>query len=288
MPEPAIPSETSTKTPSGTPATARVPITPSTQELIDRELAFGRDLRRRQPLVWWATLVGPFLATAAVLAALWATKGWEFVAKLAATAVVTFFSMGRFAILLGSDAPKADAAGLIEEVDAEHFSFLTSFQIFSLVTWMDLCVATLLIFHAAFLFRLPKLGPGMLRLREEGEFFMQYQPWIRRFSVVGLALFVAFPLAATGSIAGSIFGQLMGMTRRSILLAIVAGSILGNGAMFFFGGLIRRTGIFDPNNPLNLLGGVGIIIVAVAFLGWRYSKLKKRLARQGRFIRREG
>lgn len=254
------------------------PATPTSGELLARELAFGADLRRRQPVLWWSTLLGPFVLTALVLATLWVTKGWEFVAKLVGTALAAFFGLGRFVILLGSDAAKNDAAGIVADAEAKRFQFLTSLELFAMVSWMDLCVATLLVFHAAFLFRIPRLGPGMLKLREEGEFFMQYQPWMRRFSILGLALFVAFPLAATGSVAGSIFGQLMGMTRRSIMLSIVLGTMIGNGGMYFFGGAIRKLGIFDPSNPWNLIAGVGVIIAVIAFLGWRYAKLKKKLA----------
>lgn len=255
---------------------------PSTNDLVARELAFGRELRNRQPLLWWSTLLGPFALTALILATLWITKGWEFVAKLVGTALGTFFGLGRFVILLGSDAAKADAAGLASDADTKHFQFLTSLQLLAMVTWMDLCVACLLIFHAAFLFRIPKIGPGMLKLREEGEFFMLYQPWMRRFTIAGLALFVAFPLAATGSVAGAIFGQLLGMPRRSIVLSIVLGTMLGNGGMYFFGGALRKLGIFDPTNPWNLVGGVAAIIAVIALLGWRYNAMKKKMKRDGK------
>lgn len=249
--------------------------------LVEREASFGREFRTQYPLVWWGTLLGPFVLSAAVLVVLWIVRGWDFVLQLLGTALVTFFGLGRFVILLGSDRARTEGAGLAEASEAARFKFMTAFELFCMVTWMDLCAATLLVFHAGFLFKLPKLGPRLLTLREEGVFFMQYQPWMRRFTLLGLTLFVMFPLAATGSVAGSIFGQLLGMHRKSVLLAIVLGTLVGNGSMYFFGGLIRRLGIFDPSNPWNLIGGAVLIIAVIAFLGYRYNAMKKQLT-QGR------
>jgi Putative small multi-drug export protein len=242
-------------------------------QLLHHEAKFADEFRREYPLIWWATLVGPFIVTGAMLAYLWFERGGEFVAKLLGTALATFFGLGRFVILFGSDMKDPSAASHAEE--ASRFNFMTSSELFTMVTWMDLFAACLLIFHAGFLYRIPKLGPGMVKLREEGEFFMKTQPWMRRFTFIGVALFVAFPLAATGSIAGSIFGRLLGMSRKATLAALVAGTLLGNGAMFLGSELINKIPFFDKDNPLNLVGGLAVIVGIIVFLNWRYQKFKK-------------
>lgn len=248
----------------------------SESELLGSESKFADTFKRDYPLIWWATLVGPFVVTGAMLAVLYFVRGGEFAAKLVGTAFATFFGLGRFVILFGSDMKDPSAAAHAEE--ARQFSFMTSAELFAMVSWMDLMAAFLLIFHAGFLYKIPKLGPGMLKLRSEGEFFMKTQPWMKRFTFIGTALFVAFPLAATGSVAGSIFGRLLGMSRTATLGALMAGTLLGNGAMFMGSELINKIPFFDKDNPLNLVGGVVLIVGLIALLNWRYQKFKRQFA----------
>lgn len=248
------------------------------------EAKFADSFRRDFPLAWWATLLGPFLITAALLATLAASRGVDFVLKLAGTAVVTFFGLGRFVILFGSDAPKADIAGLTAfEQEAKQFNFLTRGELFTMVTWMDLFVAILLVFHAGFMFRIPKVGPKLLALREEGQFFMSVQPWMRRFAFLGLAAFVVIPIAATGSVGGSILGRMLGMSRFATIMAIVVGTLLGNSVMLLAGKALSKIPFFDPHNPLSLVAGVVVIAGLIFFLNVHYKRLKQRWRDDARF-----
>lgn len=239
------------------------------------EVTYGDTFRRDYPLGWWATLLAPFVLTGAMLASLGLTRGWDFVAKLVAAATSSFFVLGRFVILLGSGEAGPAFEGHAEDV--AKFKFLSTPELFTMVTWMDLCTACLLVFHASFIYKIPKLGPRLLSLRDEGQFFLRYQPWIRRFTFVGLSVFVAIPIAATGAIAGSIFGRLLGMTRTATILAIFCGTMLGNGAMLALRGVIHKLPFLDPNNPWNLAIGIAVIVGVVGLLNWRYRKLKKEL-----------
>lgn len=252
------------------------------ERLRAEEETFGEGFRRQRPVVWWATLVGPLAATAGVLLALGLTRGYDFVLKLVGTAIGTFFGLGRFVILLGSDQPARHAALSPEHAgEAARYKFMTSVELFAMVTWMDVLAATLLIFHAGFLYRIPWLGPRMLALHGDGQFFLRYQPWIRRFTFVGLAMFVMIPVAATGSVGGAILGRLLGMTRRASLLAILCGTLAGNAMMFSLGRAIRRIPFLDPHNPWNYAAGLGIIVLVIALLNGRYRSLKRRLLAEG-------
>jgi len=239
------------------------------------EVKFGDTFRRDYPMGWWATLLAPFLLSGAMLASLGLTRGWDFVAKLLAAATSSFFVLGRFAILLGEKAHGAIAEGHAEDI--AKFKFLAAPEIFTMITWMDVCTACLLVYHASFLYKIPKLGPRLLSLRDEGQFFLRYQPWIRRFTFIGLSLFVAIPIAATGAIAGSIFGRLLGMTRTATILAICCGSLIGNGLMLGLRESLNAVPFLDPNNPWNLAIGIAVILGVVGLLNWRYRKLKKDL-----------
>jgi len=248
---------------------------PPDHEILTGEARFADNLRREYPLVWWVTLVGPFAATAAVLVMLGVSRGWEFVLKLTGTALATFFAAGRFVILFGSDMKEKGE-------EASRFGFMTSRELFVMVSWMDLFVACMLIFHASFMFRIPRFGPAMLQLREDGEFVLQSHAWMRRFTLLGLALFVSFPLAATGSVAGSIFGRLLGLSRAATLFGIIAGTFIGNGAMLLGKKVINQIPFFDKDNPLNIVGGIAVITGLVLLLNWRYRKMKKEWAAKGR------
>jgi hypothetical protein len=246
-------------------------------DLVGQETKFGDDLRRQQPLLWWATLIGPIAISGAALVVLGLSRGVDWVLQLMGTAVVTFFGLGRFVILLGSDGGGIHPEDAAEAAERARFSFFTAMELFAMVSWMDMVAGVLLVFHAGFLFKIPKLGPALLKVRSEGEFFMKYQPWVRRFTFAALTLFVAIPVAATGSVGAAIFGRLLGMTRKATLLAILAGTVIGNGAIYLIGRhIIRYVPFFDPRSPLNLLAGAGIILLLVVLLGWRYNKLKQR------------
>ncbi|MBL0926318.1 MAG: small multi-drug export protein [Phycisphaerales bacterium] len=240
--------------------------------LIAGEARFDRELRERRPLLWALTLAGPPLATLALLAWVWLVHGWDFVAKLAGFAVITFFGAGRFIILFGkADHAAVDTAaadgGLIEALR------MTPTQLFVMVTWMDMVAAVLLVFHAGFLLRIPKIGPAMAALSEEGRFVMARYPKVRRWTFVGLATFVIVPLAATGSVGGAIFGRLLGMGRGSTLVAIFIGSVVGNGIMLAGAGVLNR--YIDTNNPVFLVGGITVIVGLVIALERRYRKIKR-------------
>ncbi len=187
-----------------------------------------------------------------------------FVGKLATTAIIAFFVFGRFIILGGG-----------EQGSDEIHSFLTSGQLFGLMSYLDLLVAVVLSFHIGFMFKIPVLGPKVSELVADGQVILKLQPWMRRATFWGLVAFVVFPLAATGSVGGSIFGRLLGMTRSATLIGIAVGSVIGNGIMYLFSDLINR--YLDKDNPLLFWGGVVVIVGLIVFLERRYRKMKKDL-----------
>jgi hypothetical protein len=224
--------------------------------------------RREQPTLWLLSLVLPFAVTGVVLAAIGVFVGWEFLWKLIVKALITFFGAGRFIILAGGDAGN-DAA----------LSSMTRGQLFAMVTYMDLLVAALLVAHAGFIFRIPKFGPAMAALQEDGEFILNLHPWMRRMAFLGLVLFVMFPLAATGSLGGAIFGRLLGMSRLATFAAIVTGSVLGNGIMWLFAGVLSK--YLNKDHPGLLIGGITVILALMLFMNWRYRVMKRRDRERG-------
>lgn len=239
---------------------------------------FETSLRRERPMVWWATLCGPFVITAAVLSAIGIVAGMAMVGRTVFAAAATFFIFGRFAILLGSDASAAaDAAANVEA--AEYVRFLTSEELFALVTYMDFMTALLIAFHIGFLFRLPWAGPKLAGVAADAHFILRMMPWMRRATFLGLVVFVVFPTSTTGSIGGSIVGRLLGMGRFQTLMAIFTGSVIGNGIMYYFSEQLHPwKEMFQDSLAAQIATVIVIIVLVVAIEKWFRYKKKQFLA----------
>ncbi len=191
--------------------------------------------------------------------------GFSFTRKLATMAVVALVVLGRFVILSGRDGGLLDFSGQI-----------TSAQLFTLVTYLDLMTALVLAFHIGFLFQGALHWSSYFSAGYRWHFILDKQPWMRKATFFGLICFVGFPLAATGSIGGSIFGRLLGMSRIATFNGIMIGTLLGNGAMFFFSDLASE--YLDKDNPYLKYGGFAVILTLVIILERRYRKLRDNYA----------
>ncbi len=233
---------------------------------IDDRDNFENSFRKKYPLLWFSTLIGPFLLTAAILVVLYFVRGAKWMWGLVGTAVFTFFVLGKFAIIFGADVPAESV---------QVYEIPTVWEIFVMLVYMDLITAMLLAFHTGYLFQLPWVGPKMSALATDGRFILKSNPWMERATFVGLVAFVVFPLAATGSIGGSIFGRLLGMSRGRVLLGVCLGSIIGCGLMYLCSGLVRQVGV-DPKDPVFLWGGIAVIAALLLLLNHRYQRAKAR------------
>lgn len=229
-------------------------------QLQTAEEAFTISFRQQYPVIWWLTLVGPFVLSFGIVVGVGLLAGWQWATRLVGTAAATFFFFGRFVILGG-------------EAQNPYMRFFSPEQLLLLVTYMDLMTASLLVCHSGFLFRIPFLGPRMLALVEDGQYILRVHPWMKRLTFVGLVAFVMLPLAATGSVGGAIFGRLLGMSRTSVFTGVMLGSILGNGLMYLGANLINR--YLDRNNPWLTVGGVAIVGLVIFWLNYRYQRMKR-------------
>lgn len=221
---------------------------------------FETSLRREHPVIWWATLVGPLSLPVLGLAVILVVAGRDLAERLLLTAVATFFFLGRF-VILGGQEPSADY-------------FFSPEELFALVLFMDLMTALVLAFHTGFISRLPWVGAHLRDLAGHGRAIVQAHPWIRRTTFIGVVALVIFPVAATGSVGGSVLGHLLGMSRRATFLAVALGSFLGSGIMYCGAALINR--YVDRNRPFVTV----LAVVVLALLAWllrlRYRRLRQR------------
>ncbi|MBW6508667.1 MAG: hypothetical protein K0A94_03880 [Desulfuromonadales bacterium] len=226
--------------------------------------------------VWFFTLIGPFALSLTLLVLFYLQHGWSFVKALLLTATAVFFFFGRFVILGGSSGSSTEASGAVDEAMQEAVQqaarFFSSGELAFLVFYMDVMVACLLAFHIGFLYRLPLLGEKLKELQEDGKFILASNPWMKSATFAGIVAFCVFPLAATGSVGGSIFGRLLGMSRIGTLMGVVTGSAVGCSLMYFGATLINR--YLDRDNPWLTIGGIVFIVLMILWLNQRYRKMK--------------
>ena len=249
--------EQSTTPASGNPESLR-------KELVESFTKFEKSFRNNYPIFWLITLLAPFIVTIVVLVVIGMTMGWAQSWKLISHAFLTFFVFGRFIILTGMEG---------EAHDAYKITMLPG-ELFWMVTYMDFMVAMFVTFHMGLLFRIPYVGPKIALLVWDGKFVMDTQPWIRRVAFLGLVLFVIFPTSTTGSIGGSIFGRLLGLSRLMTVAGVLAGSLLGNGIMWNFAKIINQ--YVGVNNIWTKVAGGAILVVLVILLEMRYRAVKNK------------
>ncbi len=243
----------------------------ASDSLLASEKRFTKNLKATQPILWWGTLIGPFGLSAIMLLAAWGFKGWEYMVNLVAASGAIFFGLGRAVLLMGNSA----------EATSGWQKFLLSMstlELSGLVIWLDTFIAFIMVFHASYLYRIPKIGPAMLALQEDGEFILSNHPWFRRFAWLGLIVFVLIPFAATGSVGGSIVGRILGLSRWATLSGVVIGSIASTGIVFAFAQELKKFGLFSGDSPWAMAAGIAFVLILAGLLNWRYRKVKARWA----------
>jgi uncharacterized membrane protein len=217
-------------------------------------LEFEKNFYRNYFPLWLGTLVGPGVLTFFVLSAVYQVAGREYFLKLSGAALYSFAFAGRFTIIT-------------------PLQGLSPTELFWMVTYQDVMVALFFAFHVGFMYRLPWVGPKIAELSADSEFILAHQPWMKRLTFLGLLSFIAFPLAATGSVGGAIFGRLLGLSRWAIFWGSAIGAVIGNAAMLF---LARTIDTYLPeNSPIVTYGGIAVIIGVVVLLERRYTSMKR-------------
>ncbi len=234
------------------------------QQLLRSFTDFELSFRRRFPIIWLVTLLAPFVVSIGLILFFGFTDSWSFSRKLIGHAFMTFFVFGRLIILCGLDSNAQDTYQIA----------LSPAVLFGLVTYLDFMVALFVTFHMGFLFRIPYVGPKVAMLVWDGRFLLNAQPWVKRVAFFGLVVFVIFPTSTTGSIGGSIFGRLLGLSRYMTVLGILIGSFIGNGIMYLFAKQINQ--YITPDNVWLKVVGVLALVGLVALVEIRYRFVKRK------------
>lgn len=230
-------------------------------DVVELEEKVERELRREHPVVFWLTLLVPVLGWLGLVVGLMVWRGKAFALKVLGVAVLVEAVAGRFVILGGARGNDAAGGGL----------FMTRLELFWLVTWIDLTVAMLFLYHATFIFRIWRVGPWLERVRDASRGIVERRPWLGRFGFLGVTLYVGLPVLGSGAILGSMMGQLLGLSRVATLAAVMAGTLIGNALMLLLAEAIMRVPFLRRQHPGVLLGTVvagGLVLLVVQ---WVYA-----------------
>ena len=158
------------------------------EQILAHFLEFEKNFHRDCFPLWLGMLIGPGILTAVLLGVIDVVAAMADWWKFAGAAASSFVFLGRFTIIT-------------------PFSSLTAEQLFWMVTYQNVMVSLLFAFHVGSCAARQRVGPKIAELSVDSEFILSHQPWMKRFTFMGLLAFIAFPLAATGSVCVANFGR---------------------------------------------------------------------------------
>lgn len=162
---------------------------------------------------------------------------------------------------------------------------LTTWELAVLVMWVNGASGFWYVYNLDLLQKVWKIGPWLRRERMNAVRTLEQRPWIRRLSVVGVALFVITPLPGSGALGGAIVGRLIGVSKYASFVAV---SIAGVVVAFGYALLADELKQFLDREAIPLwirIAGV-VLVILLAYLLYR---IVRRLAhphppRQGKTV----
>lgn len=207
------------------------------------------------PPVSRAALILPVVAAITVVLLIFLFVGHNAAAEVLTKAILIATVAGKFAVLLN-----------------ESDGFLsTPYHMALMITYMDLTIGVICVYNVGVLFKIPKFGKKLEELRSFCKLMLRKNKWMQNASFFGTVAFVMFPLSGTGAIGGALFSQMLGMSRRRALAAILMGALLGS-----FGLALLFDTILPPeikDSMIVKVGGLVFILLVVAWLTRVYKRM---------------
>jgi hypothetical protein len=148
------------------------------------------------------------------------------------------------------------------------------------ITMIDLETALFMGWNFELLLKLPMLGKALESFIRKTRDFIAEQPWLKKIYFAGIVVLVMVPVLGSGGIRGSIIGQLLGMQKTTVFLAIVIGAFFGCFGIAL--GALFLQELFLQSILSGITAVAGLIIIAL--LGWMYWKMSHdRTPREKRF-----
>lgn len=210
---------------------------------------------------------GALLVVGAVLGLTYANSATT---ELFGLVPASFFAAGKFLPLWGIS-------------DKSNF---TPYGLGVVIWMMDTVTVLVLVYSLEAFYRFRRLKRGLDKVQRNANLVLEAYPRIRTAAVVGVVLFVLFPVAGTGAIGATFLGILLGLHRFVLIAAVSAGGFLGGMLMAFaaanFGDTLRnlRAVQRDPTVKYALIAAVALVLLLAVLLLNRAYKRALRAAEQ--------
>jgi uncharacterized membrane protein len=216
------------------------------------------DVSWRERLAVLGTMFGVILC-ALVLGLI---RAHEATMELVGLVPASVFAIGKFLPLWG--------------IGASHFN---PWEL-GLVIWaLDTCTVLVMVYGLGSIYRIGPLKRLLGRLQLNAGLVLAAYPRIRRAAVIGVVLFVLFPVAGTGAMVGAFLGILLGLNRGVLIAAVSLGG-LGGGMLMAFAAVnfhdvmlrLRET----QSDPVIKWLIIAVVVVALIALFWWLNRVYRR------------
>jgi len=136
---------------------------------------------------------------------------------------------------------------------------------------LDVAVSLFVVWNFDLALKIPLIGRLLESGMAIGRNYTERQPWLRRFSTIGLTLFVFFPLQGTGAMNGSILGRLLGLDQARVFACVCTGSLTSCLVIALGADVILDVYRQDPSLGIGILAAI-VVAVLAAVVGWRVHK----------------
>lgn len=140
---------------------------------------------------------------------------------------------------------------------------------------LDVAVSLFVVWNFDLALKIPIIGRLLESGMTIGRNYTESQPWLRRFSTIGLILFVFFPLQGTGAMNGSVLGRLLGLNNNRVFGCVCIGSLTSCLVFALGSDVLLDVYRQDPTLAIGILITI-IVAVLAAVVGWRAHKKRLR------------
>ncbi|MEL7370568.1 MAG: small multi-drug export protein [Myxococcota bacterium] len=148
----------------------------------------------------------------------------------------------------------------------------SSYFLAGLIAFMDIVIGLLVAAYLDVLYAVPWIGEKLRLVEERGHETLGRHPWVGRLAFLGVALLVMFPVSGTGAIGSTVFGRLIGLGPKTIVLGITVGTLIGS---FVLAAFARQlSAVLEPvqDEPWFKAIGWGVLIALAIPIVWQYIR----------------
>ena len=142
-----------------------------------------------------------------------------------------------------------------------------------LVIWgLDTLTVVVFVYSFEAFYKLRPLRRALDRLYTNMTLVLKVYPSMKRASVIGMFLFVLFPVSGTGALGASVIGALLGMDRFVVMATVSAGGLVGGMLMAFLADnsanalLSLKAVQQNPSSRYWISAGLLLLVVVIVML----------------------